>query len=155
MEGRPKKVVVLTCNGIGMLVSTAARLAGLRSQQLRPENVIVWGSATLGVDHPKAVRDANSYPLILIDGCRPRCASAIYQEKLREGVIKPQGVRGRALARIYIPEVCARRRLSLVGEERRAYSERGMRVVEAVAEEVVRVVDRYLSGEVGEDARER
>lgn len=41
MKSSCKKVVVLTCNGIGMLVSTAARLAALRAQQLRPEHIIV------------------------------------------------------------------------------------------------------------------
>ncbi|HID05732.1 MAG TPA: hypothetical protein EYP10_01145 [Armatimonadetes bacterium] len=151
MPRRPRKVVVLTCNGVGMLVSTAARLAGLRSQQLRPDQIIVWGSATLGVNYPKAVKDANAYPLILIDGCRPRCASGIYDDKVTEGVVNPQGFKGKVLARIYIPEVCAKHHLSLHGEKRRAYSKKGMKVVEAVAREVVDVVDRYMRGEVNPD----
>jgi len=139
------KVVVVSCNGIGMLVSTAARLGALRAQQLRPQNIIVWGAATLGVDYPKAVRDANSYPLILIDGCKPKCASGVYSEKVKDGIIKPSDIGGKVIGRIYIPEVCVKYGLSLKGEQRSRYSEKGMKVVEAIASEVVKLVDEFIA----------
>ncbi|MCS7253721.1 MAG: putative zinc-binding protein [Armatimonadota bacterium] len=146
------KVVVVSCNGIGMLVSTAARLAALRAQQIRPDRIIVWGAATLGVEYPRAVSDANSYPLILIDGCRPKCASGVYDEKVEKGIIKPSKVGGKVIGRIYIPEVCVKYGLSLKGEQRSRYSEKGMKVVEAIADEVIKLVDELIANYRGESS---
>lgn len=130
------KVAVLGCSGIGRLISTIVRQAVYLIQQERPDQVVVLGSGALTGDVPEALQAARSYPLLVIDGCRPHCATAI-----AEGKQLP------VAASIYATDVVARHKLSLSGERREELGDKGMAVARAIADEAIERIDWLLAEE--------
>ncbi|MBI4861439.1 MAG: hypothetical protein HY815_14440 [Candidatus Riflebacteria bacterium] len=123
------KVAVLGCGGIGRLVSTIVRQAVHLIAVDRPGQVVVVSSGSLTGDVPEALAAARGHPLLVIDGCRPRCGSKICQGK----GITPA-------ATIYVADVVARGKLSLAGEKREELGAKGMaaaRIDWLVADELV------------------
>jgi len=131
------KVGVLPCNGIGRLVSTVTRLAGYRIKRMRPEQVVLLSSGRLAVKDPEHTMLLNKYPVLVIDGCRPHCASFMCDELGRT----PD-------ARIYVADVAAENKLSIVGEKRRGLTDKGHKLVEAVANKAVEEIDRLIADEM-------
>ena len=131
------KVAVLACSGIGRLVSTVVRQAAYMLEKDRPGNVVLVSSGSLTGDIPEALEAARKYPLIVIDGCRPKCASAIAKGK----GIEPAAV-------IWVAEVIAKHKLSLAGENRKGLDEKGMAVARAVADEALQRIDLILAEEM-------
>ena len=131
------KVAVLPCNGIGRLVSTIVRLAGYRLQEMRPDQVILLSSGRLAIAEPEHKALLTRYPLLVIDGCRPHCASYMADEL------------GKApAARIYVADVAAESKLGLAGEKRRGLTKKGMALVEALAQKAAEEVDRIIADEM-------
>lgn len=131
------KIAVLGCGGIGRLVSTIVRQAVYMIEKDRPDQVMVVSSGSLTGDIPEALATARSYPLLVIDGCRPHCATAIAQGKELP-----------VAASIYVADVVARGKLSLAGEHREELGEKGMRVARAVADEALEKIDWLLADEM-------
>jgi len=131
------RVAVLPCNGIGRLVSTVVRLAGYRIKQMRPDQVELLSTSRLAVKELEHLVLLRQYPLLVIDGCRPHCASFVADEL------------GKApAARIYVADVAAQGKISISGEKRRGLTEKGMKLVEAVAERAVEEIDRIIADEM-------
>ena len=128
------KVAVLGCSGIGRLVSTIVRQAVYILKAERPDNVVVVSSGSLTGDVPEALEAARKYPLIVIDGCRPKCASAIAAGKGLE-----------VAATIWVADVVARHKLSLAGENRKALGEKGMALARKIADETLEKIDLILA----------
>ena len=128
------KVAVLACSGIGRLVSTIVRQAAYMLRQDRPDNVVLVSSGSLTGDVPDALEMARKYPLIVIDGCRPRCASALARGK----GIEPA-------ATIWVADVVARHKLSLAGENRQALGEKGHAVARKLADEALEKIDLIIA----------
>lgn len=128
------KVAVLGCSGIGRLVSTVVRQAVYMLQRDRPDNVVLVSSGSLTGDVPEALEAARKYPLIVIDGCRPKCASALAAGK----GIEPAAV-------IWTADVVARHKLSLAGENRKALGEKGMALARKIADEALEKIDLILA----------
>ena len=131
------KVAVLGCSGIGRLVSTIVRQALYMLQQDRPDNVILVSSGSLTGDVPAALEAARKYPLIVIDGCRPRCASAIAKGK----GLTPA-------ATVWVAEVAAQAKLSLAGENRKGLGEKGMALARRLADETIEKIDLIVAEEM-------
>lgn len=131
------KVAVLGCSGIGRLVSTIVRQAAYMLQQDRPDNVILVSSGSLTGDVPEALEAARKYPLLVIDGCRPRCASALAAGK----GLKPA-------ASIWVADVVARRKLSLAGENRKGLGEKGMALARKIADEALEKIDLMIAEDI-------
>lgn len=131
------KVAVLVCSGIGRLISTVTRQAAYMIEKDRPDNVVLVSSGSLTGDVPEALEAARKYPLIVIDGCRPRCASAIAKGK----DIEPAAV-------IWVAEVLAKHKLSLSGENRKGLDEKGMAVARAVADEALEKIDLIVAEDI-------
>ena len=131
------KVGILVCNGIGRLVSTVARQAGYLAHKQRAEETVLLAVGPLAVGEPDRLEALRRYPVVVIDGCRPRCASYLMEQQKK----KPAAV-------VYIGDVVAETRISLVGEKRRGLGEKGLKLVEAVAERAVREVDRAIADEM-------
>ena len=131
------KVAVLVCNGIGRLVSTVVRQAGQLAHKQRPEETVLLAVGPTAVDEEKSLGALRKYPVVVIDGCRPRCASYLVKQKGKE----PAAV-------VYVGDVLAETRISLVGEKRRGLGDKGMKLVDAVAERVVKEVDRAIADEM-------
>lgn len=131
------KVAILVCNGIGRLVSTVVRQAGYLAHKTRPEETVLLAVGPLAGGEAEHVESLRKYPVVVIDGCRPRCASELMKQQKKE----PAAV-------VYVGDVLAETRISLVGEKRRGLREKGQQLVEAVAEKVVREVDRAIADEM-------
>jgi uncharacterized metal-binding protein len=131
------KVAVLPCNGIGRLVSTVVRLAGYRIKRLRPDQVVLLSSGRLAVKEPEHVAAFEKYPVLVIDGCRPHCASFMADELGKTPA-----------ARIYMADVAAENRISIAGDKRRGLTEKGEKLVEAVTEKAVEEIDRIIADEM-------
>ena len=137
MEQSDFRVAVLGCSGIGRLVSTIVRQALYMIQKDRPDQVILCSSGALTGDVPEVLALARRYPLLVIDGCRPHCGTAIASGK---------GLP--VAASIYVADVIARGKLSLAGEHREGLGERGMAVARAVADEALAKIDWLLADEM-------
>ena len=131
------RVAVLGCSGIGRLISTIVRQAVYMIQQDRPDQVVVVGSGPLTGDVPEALANARQYPLVVIDGCRPHCASAIAEGK----GLKVAGS-------VYAADVVAKHKLSLAGEQREELGEKGMACARAIADEAIAKIDWILADEI-------
>jgi len=126
VEGNEFKVAVLPCNGIGRLSSTIVRLAGYRLAELRPEQVILLSAGALAVGEGKETDTLRRYPLLIIDGCRPHCSTAMANELGKK----------------------AEKKISLSGEKRRGLGKRGMELAEAIAQKAAAEVDRIIADEM-------
>ena len=131
------RVAVLPCNGIGRVVSTVVRLAGYRIKEMRPGQVELLSSGRLAVKDPEHLGMFERYPVLVIDGCRPHCASFLADELGKEPA-----------ARIYVADVAAAKRISLAGEKRRGLGDKGLKLVEALAERAVEEIDRIIADEM-------
>jgi uncharacterized metal-binding protein len=131
------KVGVLSCNGIGRLVSTVTRMAGYRIKELRPDQVVLLSSGALIVKDPDEMANFERYPVLVIDGCRPHCASFLCDELGRK-----------AAAKIYVADVLAAEKLNVAGEKRRGLTEKGEKLVEALAQQAVTEIDRIIADEM-------
>ncbi len=131
------KVGVLSCNGIGRLVSTVTRLASARIKELRPDEVVLLSSGALTAQEPESVALFHKYPVLVIDGCRPHCASFLCDELGKK-----------AAAKLYVADVMAEYKINVAGEKRRGLTDKGMKLVEALAEKAVAEVDRLIADEM-------
>jgi len=131
------RVAVLPCNGIGRVVSTVVRLAGYRIKEMRPDQVELLTSGRLAIKEPEHLEMLRKYPLLVIDGCRPHCASFLADELGKEPA-----------ARVYVADVAAAMRISIAGEKRRGLTGKGHKLVEALAERVVEEIDRIIADEM-------
>jgi len=131
------KVAVLPCNGIGRLVSTVVRLAGYKIREMRPEQVVLLSSGRLAVRDPEHVALLEKYPLLVIDGCRPHCASFMADELGKQPA-----------ARLYVADVMAENKVNVAGEKRRGLTAKGEKLVEALARKAVEEIDRIIADEM-------
>ena len=131
------KVGVLACNGIGRLVSTVTRLASYKIKEMRPEEVVLLSAGALTVKEPENVELFHKYPVLVIDGCRPHCASFLADELGK----KPA-------AKIYVADVMAANKLNVAGEKRRGLTAKGQKLVDALVEKAVEEVDRLIADEM-------
>ena len=131
------KVAVLPCNGIGRLVSTVVRLAGYRIKEMRPDQVVLLSSGRLAVKEPEHLAAFQKYPILVIDGCRPHCASFLADELGKT----PAG-------RIYVADVAAENHISVGGEKRRGLTTKGRKLVEALVQKAVEEIDRIIADEM-------
>ena len=131
------KVAVLPCNGIGRLVSTVVRLAGYRIEEMRPDQVVLLSSGRLAVKEPEHLAASQEYPILVIDGCRPHCASFLADELGKTPA-----------ARIYVADIAAENRISIAGEKRRGLTAKGQKLVDALAQKAVEEIDRIIADEM-------
>jgi len=137
MQEQDFKVAVLPCNGIGRLVSTVVRLAGYRIKEMRPDQVVLLSSGRLAVNDAEDRAIFDKYPVLVIDGCRPHCASFMCDELGKTPA-----------ARLYVADVAAEGKISIAGEKRRGLTEKGQRLVDALASKAVEEIDRIIADEM-------
>jgi len=137
VEDHDFKVGVLSCNGIGRLVSTVVRRAGYKIKELRPDQVVLLSSGRLAVREAEHMKLLEKYPLLVIDGCRPHFAGFMANELDK----KPS-------ASIYVADVMAENKINVAGEKRRGLTEKGQKLVDALAEKAVSEIDRIIADEM-------
>jgi hypothetical protein len=104
---------------------------------MRPDQVELLSSGRLIVKEPEHVGLLKKYPLLVIDGCRPHCASYLASELGKEPA-----------ARVYVADVAAENRISVAGDKRRGLTEKGEKLVDALAEKAVAEIDRIIADEM-------
>jgi hypothetical protein len=130
------KVGLLVCGGIGRIVSTVVRRAAYMVADDRPDSVVLIGSGALTGDVPEALETARSLPVIAVDACEERCATILCD-----------GKQAGEYEAIWLPEVSARHKLSIKGEDRKGLSEKGLRLSRALADEIIERVDELTASE--------
>ncbi len=136
-EEQDFKVAVLPCNGIGRLVSTVTRMAGYKIKKMRPDQVVLLSSGRLAVKDPEHFAFLQKYPVLVIDGCRPHCASFMCDELGKTPA-----------ARIYVADVMAESKINVAGEKRRELTAKGEKLVDALAAKAVEEIDRLIADEM-------
>jgi len=135
-----RKVVIVPCSGIGKTYGSVSREAAYNvTEDLRPDNtrLIALSKLVLGEDEARSVVAGN--PAITIDGCKLACATKMVQES------------GGIIAQDYaVLEVYRRyKQFKPLGIVK--LNEGGVQLAQALANEIVRVVDELTTGK-GEDS---
>jgi hypothetical protein len=81
--------------------------------------------------------NAKKYPLIVIDGCKPRCGSNILKAKDIKSILE-----------IYAPLVCANKKIPISGETRVKLGLKGTWLAEAITEIAIQAIDDILSNKI-------
>jgi uncharacterized metal-binding protein len=130
------KVGLVGCGGIGRLASTVVRQAVYMVEEDRPENVVPLTAGALAAGSPEKVEIARRLPLVVIDGCRPRCATAIAAQ-----------IGAKPAAVVWAAEVVAKHRISLAGEKRTGLGDAGMLLARRIADEAIAAIDLIVAEE--------
>ena len=105
----------------------------------RPENVVVVSSGALTGDVPEAIETVSTCRLIAVDACQERCASAIVAGKHLD-----------AEETIWLPDLAAKYKLSLAGEDRKGLTGKGLKLSRALADEIIERVDAIVDSGTGD-----
>ena len=135
-----RRVVIVPCSGIGKTYGTVSREAAYNvTEDLRPEDtrLVALSKLVLGDEEARSVVAGN--PAITIDGCKLACATKMVQES------------GGIIAQDYaVLEVYRRyKQFKPLGIVK--LNEGGVQLAQALANEIVRVVDELTTGK-GEDS---
>ncbi len=130
-----EKVAILACTGMGQVVGTISRQIAYRvCDDLRPEQTVLVCLPALVKGVEEDIEFIRSYPVIVIEGCKQRCAT--YALRLRGG---------EPAAEVYVPTVLRGSQVKVKREARAALRKEEMKVVEKGAEKVVSLVDELLA----------
>jgi uncharacterized metal-binding protein len=135
-----RKVVIVPCSGIGKTYGSVSREAAYNvTEDLRPDNtrLIALSKLVLGEDEARSVVAGN--PAITIDGCKLACATKMVQES------------GGMIAQDYAVLEVYRRYKQFKPLGIAKLNEGGVQLAQALADEIVRVVDELTTGK-GEDS---
>jgi uncharacterized metal-binding protein len=135
-----RKVVIVPCSGIGKTYGSVSREAAYNvTEDLRPDNtrLIALSKLVLGEDEARSVVAGN--PAITIDGCKLACATKMVQES------------GGMIAQDYAVLEVYRRYKQFKPLGIAKLNEGGVQLAQALANEIVRVVDELTTGK-GEDS---
>ena len=133
-----KKVAILPCTGVGQVVGTIARQAAYRvCDEKRPSDTVLVCLPALVKGVQEDLDMIQSCPVVLIEGCKERCASH---------ALKSQ--QGRPSATVFVPKLAMQQGISVENKNRACLAETERALVDIVADEVVAEVDRLKSGGV-------
>lgn len=128
------QIAILACNGATRLGSTFTRQAAYRIKELRPDSTLLVSSTALMARVPEHEETIRQHPTIVIEGCLLDCA----EQLLKEMQLAPA-------ASIKLFEVMAQEKIPISGEHREQLSEKGMQLVEAMAQQAAAHVDELVA----------
>lgn len=130
------RIAVLPCTGVGQVVGTIARQAAYRvCDDQRPEDTVLVCLPALVKGVQEDLDMIRACPVIVIEGCKERCATHALQLQGAE-----------PSATVSVPEVIKGRKLRIKREARRRLTQSEQAVVELVAEHVAAEVDKLKPG---------
>jgi uncharacterized metal-binding protein len=136
MASTPRKVVIVPCSGIGKSYGSVSREAAYEVVEvLRPEEtqLIPLSLLVLGDESSREVVSTN--PAITIDGCKLACATKMVEES------------GGEVAQDFAVLEVYRRYKQFKPQGIAVLNEGGLLLARALADEVVREVDKLVRGE--------
>ena len=128
------RVVIVPCSGIGKTYGTVSREAAYNvTEDLRPEDtrLVALSKLVLGDEEARSVIAGN--PAITIDGCKLACATKMVQES------------GGRIAQDYAVLEGYRRDKQFKPQGIAELNEGGAQLAQALANEIVQVVDELTS----------
>ena len=138
--GKRRKVVIVPCSGIGKTYGTVSREAAYNvTEDLRPQDtrLVALSKLVLGDEEARTVVAGN--PAITIDGCKLACATKMVQES------------GGVIAQEYAVLEVYRRYKQFKPQGIAELNEGGEKLAEALANEIVQVVDELTTGKGGHE----
>jgi uncharacterized metal-binding protein len=132
-----RKIAVTPCAGIGQIFGPITREAGYKLvEDLYPEQTVLVCSPALAVDIQEDIDFIQNYPVLVINGCKDRCASKMVLEK------------GSSIdAEVYLPDILKEEKLSLHGEKRSRLGVKSELAIEKVTEKASSIILELLQGE--------
>jgi uncharacterized metal-binding protein len=129
-----RKIVIVPCSGIGKTYGTVSREAAYDvTEDLRPEQTTLVALSKLVLGDEEARSIVASNPAITIDGCKLACATKMVQES------------GGKVAQDYAVLEVYRRYKQFKPQGIAELNEGGLHLAQALADEIVQVVDKLTS----------
>ena len=142
MEKIRTKVAVTPCAGIGQIFGPITREAGYRLvEDLYPEQSVLVCPPALAVDIQEDIDFINEYPVLVLNGCKDRCASKMILQKS-----------GQIDAEVYLPDILKQEKLSLHGEKRSKLGAKSELAIQKMTKIASTLIDELLQGEKDNEA---
>lgn len=131
------KIAITPCAGIGQIFGPITREAGYRLvDDLYPEQTVLVCPPALAVDIQEDIDFINEYPVLVLNGCKDRCASKII---LAKG--------GQIDAEVYLPTILKQDKLSLHGEKRSRLGAKSELAIQKMTEKASSLILKLLQEE--------
>ena len=142
MEKNRTKVAVTPCAGIGQIFGPITREAGYRLvEDLYPEQTVLVCPPALAVDIQEDIDFINEYPVLVLNGCKDRCASKMVWDK-----------GGQIDAEVYLPDILKQEKLSLHGEKRSKLGSKSELAIQKMTNIASTLITELLQGEKANEA---
>ena len=142
MEKNRTKVAVTPCAGIGQIFGPITREAGYRLvEDLYPEQTVLVCPPALAVDIQEDIDFIDEYPVLVLNGCKDRCALKMVLQK-----------GGQIDAEVYLPDILKQEKLSLHGEKRSKLGSKSELAIQKITEKASTLINELLQGEKADEA---
>lgn len=129
------KIAVIPCAGIGQIFGPIMREAGYKLvEEIYPEKTVLVCPPALAVDIQEDVDFMNDYPILVLNGCKDRCASKLILQK-----------GGQIDAEVYLPDILKKEKLSLHGEKRSKLGVKSELAIQKVTETASTLINKLLA----------
>ena len=137
MKKNMSKIAITPCAGIGQVFGPITREAGYRLvEDLYPEQTALVCPPALAVDIQEDIDFINEYPVLVLNGCKDRCASKMILQK-----------NGQIDAEVYLPDILKREKLSLHGEKRSKLGAKSEFAIQKMTEMASTLINELLQVE--------
>ena len=136
MGNNRSKIAITPCAGIGQIFGPITREAGFRLvEDLYPEQTVLVCPPALAVNIQEDVDFINTYPVLVLNGCKDRCATKMI---LAKG--------GQIDAEVYLPAILKQDKLSLHGEKRSRLGVKSELAIQKMTEKASSLILELLNG---------
>jgi len=131
------KIAIMPCAGIGQIFGQITREVGYKLvDDLYPEQAVLVCPPALAVDIQEDIDFINEYPVLVLNGCKDRCASKMILQK-----------GGQIDAEVYLPDILKQEKISLHGEKRSKLGSKSELAVQKMTETASALVNELLNKE--------
>ncbi|MEG6565517.1 putative zinc-binding protein [Thermoanaerobacterium saccharolyticum] len=129
------RIAIMPCAGIGQIFGQITREVGYNLvDDLHPENTVLVCPPALAVDIQEDIDFINEYPVLVLNGCKDRCATKLILQK-----------GGQVEAEVYLPDILKKEKISLKDEKRGRLGEKSKLAIQKMTEDASRLVKNLLN----------
>ncbi len=134
MDKKRDKVAVTPCAGVGQIFGPVVREAGYKLvEDMYPDETVLVCMPALAANIQEDIDFVNDYPVLVLNGCKDRCASKIVLDK-----------GGQVDAEVYLPDILKQEKLSLHGEKRSKLGPKSQLAIDKMAERAGEVISALI-----------
>lgn len=134
MKPKVSKVAITPCAGIGQIFGPITRETGYRLvEDVFPEHTVLVCPPALAVDVEEDLDFIQEHPVLVLNGCKDRCATKLIQSK-----------GGEVEAEVYLPDILKAEKLSLSGEKRSRLGPKSEMAIAKMTEQAAEIITRLL-----------